>query len=97
MSNAKPRTADIQCIEHVKKVRIRQSRDAADRAFKLHLDQMTRQFGLTLTLGALFRHVGLLIVEGAHSDTLRTCRRYLTQCIVRSICRGLLTRPRMLH
>lgn len=93
MSNTKPREADEQCMEWVQRERLKRRRDAADLALELHLKKMTQQFGLTLTLGALFRFVGLLTLETGRSRLLRGCRAYLAKCIVKS----LLTRSRVIH
>jgi hypothetical protein len=93
MSNLKFRGADEQCGEYVMEQRQKQRRIQADAALEASLKQMTRKFGVTLTLGALFRYVGLLMIESGRAGVLRGCRRYLAKCIVK----GVLTRRRVVH
>jgi hypothetical protein len=97
MSNTSGRSADEQCAEYVQKQRAKLRRAQADESLELHLAKMTRQYGLALTMGALFRYVGLLVLEGSHSVMVRQCRRFLAKCIARSIVRGVLTRRPVLH
>lgn len=97
MSNSKKlttyRSAEEQAREYVFAQRQKERRDQADASLEAHLKAMTRSFGVTLTLGALFRYVGLLMVESGRSGLLKGCRRHLAKCIVK----GVLTRSRVVH
>jgi hypothetical protein len=100
MSNARKSTVPFksaaeQCAEYVAKERLKERRREADASIVAHVEQMRRQFGVGLTLGAVIRYVGLLILE-ADSKPLRECRRFLAKCIAISVMRGL-TRARLLH
>lgn len=97
MSNEKPRTAAAQCNEYVMAESAKKRRIQADHAMADHLNQMTRDYGVTLTMGALFRYVGLILMEGRGNTMMRQCRRYLAKCIVRAAMSDLLTRGRILH
>jgi hypothetical protein len=91
------RSAEAQCAEYIEKQRQQRYRRAADQAFAAHLDKMAGQYGALVTLGAVMRYVGLLLVEAADRDAIRLCRGYLARKIVQSATRRLLTGWRMLH
>jgi hypothetical protein len=91
------RSADQQCQEYVEKQRARQKRLLADRVLAAHLGKMSTQFGALVTLGAVMRYVGVLLVEAAEKPVMIECRRYLVRKIVRSIVARVLTRRPMLH
>jgi hypothetical protein len=97
MSNTKVRSADEQCQEYVLKVREMQRRKQADASLDAHLRMMQRQFGVTLTMGSLFRLVGLLVSDQHPNFMIRHCRGFLARCIAKGIGRRLLTRARILH
>lgn len=97
MSNLKVRTAAEQCAEHVDKVRLLERRRAADRALIAHMTQMRQQYGSELTLSALVRYLGLVLLEGAHKPLVQISCRVLAKFIARSTVRRLLTKPPLRH
>lgn len=89
--------AEQQCEEYIAKERSKRKREAADVALAAHLDTMSVEHGTVVTLGALMRYVGVLLVEAADRKVIAECRRYLTRKIVASVLRKLLTTRPMLH
>jgi len=93
-SDVKARTAAEQCLEYVIQQRVKQRRDQAQKEIEAHTALMIQRYGVTHTLGALFRHVGWLIADGsAGSEMIRAGRRYLAKKIAQSLLRGLTGRP----
>ena len=91
------KSADQQCLEYVEKERMKRKRAAADKALADHLDKMAIQHGAVVTLGAVMRYVGNLLIVAADRPLMAECRRYLTRKIVRSALHRLLTKSPMLH
>lgn len=93
MSNVKFRSAAEQCNEYVDAQRLQQKRAHADRLIRRHVAEMQREVGITLTLGALIRYVGCLLVDGTNRRAVAQCRRFLAKCIALSVMKGLTPRP----
>jgi hypothetical protein len=93
MSNTTVRDAVEQCAEYIDRERVRARRAQADQALQAHLVHMRRQFGLELTLGALFRYVGQLLTAHGSNALVRIGRRYL----IGRLIAGLLTKRPVVH
>jgi hypothetical protein len=97
MSNIEVRTAAQQCAEYVSRERLRERRAVADRAIRIHMRSMQERFGSEVTVTALVKYVGTVLVAGARNGLIQQSCRFLAKCIARSVVRRLLTKPPMLH